>query len=54
MGDGSLFSVRYFLQLLSSTATITSGYVNLLESVGTKTKLLDSRKTIPGLRLAQK
>ena len=43
-----------FLQLLSSTATITSGYVNLLESVGTKTKLLDSRKTIPGLRLAQK
>ena len=41
-----------FLQTLSGTATITNEYVNALE--GTNTKLLDTRKTIPNLRLAQK
>jgi len=41
-----------FLQSLSGTATITSDYVKHLE--GTTTKLLDTRKTIPGLRSAQK
>ena len=41
-----------FLQTLSGTATITNKYVNALE--GTNTKLLDTRKTIPNLRLAQK
>ncbi len=41
-----------FVQLLSGTATLTRHYVDLLE--GTKTKLLDTRKTIPGLRAAQK
>jgi nicotinate-nucleotide pyrophosphorylase (carboxylating) len=41
-----------FLQLLSGTATITSQYVNALH--GTSCKILDTRKTIPGLRLAQK
>jgi nicotinate-nucleotide pyrophosphorylase (carboxylating) len=41
-----------FLQTLSGTATITSDYVKAL--VGTTTKLLDTRKTIPGLRSAQK
>jgi nicotinate-nucleotide pyrophosphorylase (carboxylating) len=41
-----------FVQLLSGTATQTRRYVDLLE--GTKTKLLDTRKTIPGLRAAQK
>jgi len=41
-----------FLQSLSGTATITSQYVELL--AGTTTKLLDTRKTIPGLRSAQK
>lgn len=41
-----------FLQTLSGTATVTHKYVELLK--GTKTKLLDTRKTIPGLRLAQK
>lgn len=41
-----------FLQSLSGTATITSAYVKHLE--GTSTKLLDTRKTIPGLRSAQK
>lgn len=41
-----------FLQSLSGTATITNTYVKHLE--GTSTKLLDTRKTIPGLRSAQK
>jgi len=41
-----------FLQSLSGTATITSDYVKAL--AGTSTKLLDTRKTIPGLRSAQK
>lgn len=41
-----------FLQLLSSTASITHIYAQQLQ--GTNTKLLDSRKTIPGLRIAQK
>ena len=41
-----------FLQSLSGTATITSAYVKHLE--GTSTKLLDTRKTLPGLRSAQK
>ena len=41
-----------FVQLLSGTATRTAHYVALLE--GTDTQLLDTRKTIPGLRVAQK
>lgn len=41
-----------FLQTLSSTATITSHYVKLL--AGTNIRLLDTRKTLPGLRVAQK
>ncbi|QBY04842.1 carboxylating nicotinate-nucleotide diphosphorylase [Thalassotalea sp. HSM 43] len=41
-----------FLQSLSGTATITSQYVKELE--GGETKLLDTRKTIPGMRSAQK
>lgn len=41
-----------FLQTLSGTATITRHYVNLL--AGSGITLLDTRKTIPGLRLAQK
>lgn len=41
-----------FVQTLSGTATITSEYVKALEN--TNTKLLDTRKTIPGLRNAQK
>ena len=41
-----------FLQTLSSTATITAAYVAAVE--GTKARVLDTRKTIPGLRLAQK
>jgi nicotinate-nucleotide pyrophosphorylase (carboxylating) len=41
-----------FLQLLSGTATAAHAYVALLE--GTNCRLLDTRKTIPGLRSAQK
>jgi nicotinate-nucleotide pyrophosphorylase (carboxylating) len=40
------------LQTLSATATRTRRYVDLLE--GTGVRLLDTRKTLPGLRLAQK
>ena len=41
-----------FLQTLSSTATEASKYVSAI--AGTECKILDTRKTIPGLRLAQK
>lgn len=41
-----------FLQTLSGTATLTSHYVK--ELAGSNTKLLDTRKTLPGLRSAQK
>jgi nicotinate-nucleotide pyrophosphorylase (carboxylating) len=41
-----------FLQTLSGTATTTHAYVQLVE--GTGVKLLDTRKTLPGLRKAQK
>ncbi|NRQ43250.1 carboxylating nicotinate-nucleotide diphosphorylase [Rheinheimera sp. YQF-2] len=41
-----------FLQLLSATATTTAHYVQYLH--GSNTKLLDTRKTLPGLRFAQK
>lgn len=41
-----------FLQTLSGTATVTRQYAEKL--AGTQTQLLDTRKTIPGLRLAQK
>lgn len=41
-----------FLQTLSGTATETRRYVKCLE--GTKAQLLDTRKTLPGLRQAQK
>jgi nicotinate-nucleotide pyrophosphorylase (carboxylating) len=41
-----------FLQLLSGTATKTQQYVKAIR--GTKTQILDTRKTLPGLRQAQK
>ncbi|WEX00206.1 carboxylating nicotinate-nucleotide diphosphorylase [Pseudomonas nitroreducens] len=45
-------SALNFLQLLSGTATRARHYANLVD--GTGVKLLDTRKTLPGLRLAQK
>ncbi len=41
-----------FLQLLSAIATQTRAYVDLVHDL--KTQILDTRKTIPGLRLVQK
>ncbi|MFP3559595.1 nicotinate-nucleotide diphosphorylase (carboxylating), partial [Paraburkholderia sp. SIMBA_049] len=41
-----------FLQLLSGVASATRRYVDRVE--GTRAKILDTRKTLPGLRLAQK
>ncbi|MDD3759585.1 MAG: carboxylating nicotinate-nucleotide diphosphorylase [Acidithiobacillus sp.] len=45
-------SALNFLQLLSATATQTRAFVERLR--GSPTRLLDTRKTLPGLRLAQK
>ncbi len=44
--------VLNFMQRLSGIATQTNEYVKLLE--GTNTKILDTRKTTPGLRLLEK
>ena len=41
-----------FLQLLSGVATKTAQYVDLVK--GTRAHIVDTRKTLPGLRLAQK
>jgi nicotinate-nucleotide pyrophosphorylase (carboxylating) len=41
-----------FMQLLSGVATATRTYVDAV--AGTKAAILDTRKTLPGLRLAQK
>ncbi|MBS0371910.1 MAG: carboxylating nicotinate-nucleotide diphosphorylase [Proteobacteria bacterium] len=41
-----------FVQLLSGTATLTSTFVQAV--AGTQAKIVDTRKTLPGLRLAQK
>lgn len=45
-------SALNFVQLLSATATVTARYVAYL--AGSQTRLLDTRKTLPGLRFAQK
>ncbi|MWK57500.1 carboxylating nicotinate-nucleotide diphosphorylase [Pseudomonas otitidis] len=45
-------SALNFLQCLSGVATRVAHYVDLVK--GTSVKLLDTRKTLPGLRLAQK
>lgn len=41
-----------FLQLLSGVATKTAAYVEAVK--GTRAAIVDTRKTLPGLRLAQK
>mgnify|MGYP003493358116 CR=1 FL=1 len=45
-------SALNFLQLLSGTATVTRKYVDAI--AGTQAMIVDTRKTLPGLRLAQK
>ena len=47
-------TVLNWLQCLSGTATTVADYVAVLQSVNAKTRLLDTRKTLPGLRAAQK
>lgn len=49
---GAERSALNFLQLLSATATATSHYVAAV--AGTRARVLDTRKTLPGLRVAQK
>ena len=41
-----------FLQTMSATATVTARYVDAVHDTGAR--ILDTRKTIPGLRIAQK
>ena len=41
-----------FLQTLSATATLAQHYAQIVE--GTEVQLLDTRKTLPGLRVGQK
>ncbi len=44
-----------FLQLLSAVATHTARYVEAVQAVpGNRAAIVDTRKTLPGLRLAQK
>jgi len=44
-----------FLQLLSAVATKTASFVSAVESVpGNRAAIVDTRKTLPGLRMAQK
>ncbi len=44
-----------FLQLLSAVASKTSDYVQAVREVpGARARIVDTRKTLPGLRLAQK
>jgi nicotinate-nucleotide pyrophosphorylase (carboxylating) len=45
-------TVLNFLQLLSAVATKTASYVDVVR--GTRAQIVDTRKTLPGLRLAQK
>lgn len=45
-------SALNFLQTLSATATTTAAHVQVVQ--GTGTRILDTRKTLPGLRVAQK
>lgn len=45
-------SALNFLQTLCATATLTRRYVDAI--AGTNAQILDTRKTLPGMRLAQK
>jgi nicotinate-nucleotide pyrophosphorylase (carboxylating) len=45
-------SALNFMQLMSGVATATRRYVDLV--AGTRAAILDTRKTVPGMRLAQK
>jgi nicotinate-nucleotide pyrophosphorylase (carboxylating) len=48
-------TILNFLQLLSAVATHTAAFVQAVQSVpGNRAQIVDTRKTLPGLRLAQK
>jgi nicotinate-nucleotide pyrophosphorylase (carboxylating) len=48
-------TVLNFLQLLSAVATKTAEYVQAVNGVpGNRARIVDTRKTLPGLRMAQK
>jgi nicotinate-nucleotide pyrophosphorylase (carboxylating) len=49
---GAERSALNFLQTLSATATRTAAFADALQ--GSRTRVLDTRKTLPGLRQAQK
>lgn len=49
---GAERSALNFLQMLSGTATIAAQYADAV--LGTRATILDTRKTVPGLRVAQK
>ena len=51
-GAGAERPALNFLQTLSATATVTQSYVQAV--AGTRAHIVDTRKTLPGLRLAQK
>lgn len=43
-----------FLQMLSGIATMTSAFVSIVDRIGSKTRICDTRKTVPGYRLLSK
>lgn len=43
-----------FLQLMSGIATVTRTYASVIAAASSRTILLDTRKTLPGLRAVQK
>ncbi len=48
-------TILNFMQLLSATATVTATYVDAISTApGNRARIVDTRKTIPGLRVAQK
>ena len=51
-GSGKSVAMLAVMGLLPRTATVTAAHVDAVR--GTNTQILDTRKTIPGLRLAQK
>ncbi|MFS2050500.1 carboxylating nicotinate-nucleotide diphosphorylase [Variovorax sp. CT11-76] len=52
VGAGAERTALNFLQLLSAVATKAALYSDIVE--GTRARIVDTRKTLPGLRLAQK
>lgn len=43
-----------FMQRMSGIATLTRAYVDAIAAAGSRTRILDTRKTVPGLRMIDK